>query len=103
MQANLGVEYDVAKLEGLTLTGDIVHTGERYANDSNSLKVDSYTTLDVGARYKTQFAGKPVTLKGMITNVTDKDYWGSVGGYPGYGYLTVGEPRTLKLSASFDF
>lgn len=102
-QANLGVEYDVSQIDGLTLTGDIIHTGDRYADNANTLKVDGYTTLDIGARYKTQIAGKDVTIKGVVTNVTDKDYWSSVGGYPNIGYLTVGEPRTLKLSASFDF
>ena len=67
------------------------------------------TPLWIWARYKTQLAGKAVTLKGVIANVTDKDYWSSVGGYEntagdnGAGYLTLGEPRTLKLSATFDF
>lgn len=103
MQANLGVEYDVTKFDGLTLTGDIIHTGNRYADNANTLKVDGYTTLDIGARYKTQIAGKDVTIKGVVANATDKKYWASVGGYAGNGYLTVGEPRTLKLSASFDF
>ena len=106
---NLGLEYDLPQLDGLTLTGDVIHTGKRYANDANTLKVDGYTTVDLGARYKTQLAGKAVTLKGVIANVTDKDYWSSVGGYEntagdnGAGYLTLGEPRTLKLSATFDF
>lgn len=106
---NLGLEYDLPQLDGLTLTGDVIHTGKRYANEANTLTVDGYTTVDLGARYKTQLAGKAVTLKGVIANVTDKDYWSSVGGYEntagdnGAGYLTLGEPRTLKLSATFDF
>ena len=106
---NLGLEYDLPQVDGLTLTGDVIHTGKRYANDANTLTVDGYTTVDLGARYKTQLAGKAVTLKGVIANVTDKDYWSSVGGYEntagdnGAGYLTLGEPRTLKLSATFDF
>ena len=33
------VEYDVAALEGLTLTGEIIHTGPRYADNANTLKV----------------------------------------------------------------
>lgn len=102
-QANVGLEYDVNRVDGLTLTGDINHTGDRYADGANTLKVDGFTTLDVGARYTTKFANKPVTIKGVVSNITDEKYWGSVGGYPGSGYLTVGEPRTLKLSASFDF
>ena len=103
LQSNVNLEYDVAALEGLTLTGDIIHTGARYADNANTLKVDGYTTLDLGARYKTLLAGKDVTLKGMVTNVTGEDYWQSVGGYADAGYLNAGEPTALKVSATFDF
>ena len=103
LQSNVNLEYDVAALEGLTLTGDIIHTGPRYADNANTLKVDGYTTLDLGARYKTVLAGQDVTLKGMVTNVTGKDYWQSVGGYTDAGYLNAGEPTALKVSATFDF
>ncbi|MFK3868816.1 TonB-dependent receptor [Psychrobacter faecalis] len=103
LQSNVNLEYDVAALEGLTLTGDIIHTGPRYADNANTLKVDGYTTLDLGARYKTVLAGQNVTLKGMVTNVTGEDYWQSVGGYTDAGYLNAGEPTALKVSATFDF
>ena len=103
LQSNVNLEYDVAALEGLTLTGDIIHTGPRYADNANTLKVDGYTTLDLGARYKTVLAGQDVTLKGMVTNVTGEDYWQSVGGYADAGYLNAGEPTALKVSATFDF
>lgn len=103
LQSNVNLEYDVAALEGLTLTGDIIHTGPRYADNANTLKVDGYTTLDLGARYKTVLAGQDVTLKGMVTNVTGEDYWQSVGGYTNAGYLSAGEPTALKVSATFDF
>lgn len=103
LQSNVNLEYDVAALEGLTLTGDIIHTGARYADNANTLKVDGYTTLDLGARYKTVLAGQDVTLKGMVINVTGEDYWQSVGGYTDAGYLNAGEPMALKVSATFDF
>ena len=103
LQSNVNLEYDVAALEGLTLTGDIIHTGARYADNANTLKVDGYTTLDLGARYKTVLAGQDVTLKGMVINVTGEDYWQSVGGYTDAGYLNAGEPTALKVSATFDF
>ena len=103
LQSNVNLEYDLAAVEGLTLTGDIIHTGARYADAANTLKVDGYTTLDLGARYRTTLGGKDVTLKGIVTNVTDEDYWQSVGGLPGYGYLNAGEPTALKVSATFDF
>ena len=34
---NLGLEYDLPQVDGLTLTGDVIHTGKRYANDANTL------------------------------------------------------------------
>ncbi|MCD1278338.1 TonB-dependent receptor [Psychrobacter sp. CCUG 69069] len=103
LQSNVNLEYDLAAVEGLTLTGDIIHTGARYADAANTLKVDGYTTLDLGARYRTMLAGQDVTLKGVVTNVTGEDYWQSVGGYAGAGYLNAGEPTALKVSATFDF
>ncbi|WP_201594242.1 TonB-dependent receptor [Psychrobacter vallis] len=103
LQSNVNLEYDLAAVEGLTLTGDVIHTGARYADNANTLKVDGYTTLDLGARYKTMLAGQDVTLKGMVTNVTGEDYWQSVGGYADAGYLNSGEPTALKVSATFDF
>lgn len=103
LQSNFNLEYDVAAVAGLTLTGDIIHTGTRYADAANTLKVDGYTTLDLGGRYRTTLAGQDVTLKGVVTNVAGEDYWQSVGGYPGSGYLNAGEPTALKMSATFDF
>jgi len=103
LQSNVNLEYDLTAVEGLTLTGDIIHTGARYADAANTLKVDGYTTLDLGARYRTMLAGQDVTLKGMVTNVTGEDYWQSVGGLPDYGHLNAGEPTALKVSATFNF
>ncbi|MER2012925.1 MAG: TonB-dependent siderophore receptor, partial [Psychrobacter alimentarius] len=83
--------------------GDIIHTGARYADNAHTLIVDGYTTLDLGARYRTVLAGQDVTLKGMVTNVTGEDYWQSVGGYTDFGYLNAGDPTALKVSATFNF
>jgi iron complex outermembrane receptor protein len=44
-----------------------------------------------------------VTLRARIDNVADRDYWASVGGYPGSGYLVLGNPRTFSLTASVNF
>ncbi|MNW08246.1 TonB dependent receptor [compost metagenome] len=51
----------------------------------------------------TEVQGKLVTLRARIDNLTNRNYWASVGGYPGSGYLVVGAPRTLSLSVSVDF
>ena len=61
-----------------------------------------WTRLDVGARYVMEVGGRLVTLRGRVDNVTDRDYWASSGGFPGRGYLVMGAPRTVSLSASID-
>ncbi len=63
----------------------------------------SWTRLDIGARYYADIAGRLLTLRARIDNLTDRDYWASAGGYPGQGYLVVGAPRTFVLSGSVDF
>ena len=103
LQANLGAEWDVPGVPGLAVDGRWAHTGASYANATNTLRVPGWNRLDVGARYMTEVQGKLVTLRARIDNLTNRNYWASVGGYPGSGYLVVGAPRTLSLSVSVDF
>lgn len=102
-RSSLGLEYDLASVNGLTLTGDVAYTGSRYANESNTLKVDGFGLLNLGARYETDIAGRGVTLRGVLENAANQKHWASVGGYPEHGYLVAGEPRTLKVSATMNF
>lgn len=102
-QGNLGLEYDVRALEGLTLESRITYTGSSYADSQNTLKVKGWTKVDVGARYIAMIGNTPITLRARIDNLTNKKYWESVGGYPNYGYLVSGSPRTFSLNASIDF
>ena len=102
-QANVNAEWDVPALDGLTLDGRIVFTGEQYVNEANTTEIDSWTRLDLGARYTLDMAERPVTLRARIENLTDESYWASTGGFPGANYLIQGNPRTLMVSASIDF
>jgi iron complex outermembrane receptor protein len=102
-QFNLGAEWDVPSLQGLTLTGRVVHTSSQYADASNLLEVPAWTRLDIGARYLASFGDQGVTLRAAVHNLTDRSYWASAGGFPGSGYLVQGDPRTVMLSASIDF
>ncbi|MCE3272061.1 MAG: TonB-dependent siderophore receptor [Ramlibacter sp.] len=103
MQATVGAEWDVPAMHGVALDARLVHTGSSYADAANTLKVPGWTRLDLGARYLTEVAGRVVTLRARVDNVTDRNYWASSGGFPGAGYLVVGAPRTFSLSASVDF
>lgn len=102
-QGSFGVEWDVAGVRGLSLDARVTATGSSYADAANTLKVAGWARLDIGARYVTEVAGKLVTLRGRIDNVSDRNYWASVGGYPNAGYLVLGNPRTFSLTASVDF
>jgi len=102
-QGTIGLEWDVPGVRGLTLDGRVIATGSSYADSLNTLRVPGSGRLDIGARYITEVAGKLVTLRARIDNVADRNYWASVGGYPGAGYLVLGNPRTYSVSASLDF
>lgn len=103
LQGNLGLEYDVKAIEGLTLESRVTYTGSSYADAQNTLKVKDWTRVDIGARYIALLGNTPVTLRARLDNLTNKKYWESVGGYPNYGYLVSGAPRTLSVSATIDF
>ncbi|MCE7507032.1 TonB-dependent receptor [Alloalcanivorax xenomutans] len=103
-QANLNLEYRVPQLPDLALDGRVIYTSSQYADEANTQKVDSWTRLDLGARYLIALNDSMfLTLRGRVENVTGEDYWASAGGYPGAGYLTVGAPRTVLLSATLDY
>lgn len=100
--ANANVEWDVATVPGMTLTGRVVHTGSQPANVSNTLEIKSWTRLDLGARYVFAAADKPVTLRFTVDNVANKRYWASA--FDTFSAaLLQGQPRTFKASASIDF
>ena len=102
-QGTLGLEWDVPGVRGLSLDARMITSGHSYADAANTLRVPGWTRLDVGARYITEVAGRLLTLRARIDNVANRDYWASVGGWPGAGYLVLGNPRTFSLTASVDF
>ncbi|MES5047823.1 TonB-dependent siderophore receptor [Rhizobium nepotum] len=100
VQANIGLEWDTPFLEGFTVSANVIHTGEQYINTANSLKIPSWTRLDLGARYKTEIENRPVTFRASVENVFDKDYWSGVASY---STIAQGAPRTFKISMTTDF
>ncbi|MFC4309431.1 TonB-dependent receptor [Steroidobacter flavus] len=100
-QGNVGVEWDI--LEALSVDGRVVYTSSQPASADNTLEIPSWTRLDVGARYAIKWDQREVTLRARVDNVTDENYWASVGGSFGANYLVLGGPRTFVVSASVDF
>ena len=98
--ANVGAEWDLPWLRGLTLTGGVNFTGQTYVNQANTQSVPSWTTFDFGARYATVIYGKSTTLRAGLLNAFDRNYWSGVASY---GTISLGAPRTLFASATIDF
>lgn len=103
LQMNLNVEWDLPFAKGVTISGRTVYTASQYADENNTMSIPSWTRFDLGARYNTKIFDKDVTFRAGIENLFDKDYWTSVGGYPGKNYLIASDPRTLTMSCSINF
>lgn len=89
------------------------YVGERWITDINDLKDDPYTTADIDARFdftSLGFAGTYLQIN--VINVTDEDYYGSLGtttsatpGQPGYSrpFAQIGAPRTAMATLRVAF
>ncbi|SDC45820.1 TonB-dependent receptor [Paraburkholderia lycopersici] len=96
---NLGAEYDVPWVQGLTLSARWTHTGPQYFDAANTMSIQAWDTVDLGARYSTSVFGRPTTFRANVYNLANKAYWSSTNG----GYLTMGAPRTVLFSMTTDF
>ncbi|MFB0613750.1 TonB-dependent receptor [Aurantiacibacter poecillastricola] len=99
---NTNAEWDLSFLPGVTLNGRVTHTGEQAAVSSGTLQLDSWTVVDLGARYVFAAGDNPVTLRLTLDNVFDEAYWASA--FDVFNpALLQGAPRTVKASASISF
>ncbi|MGY4304470.1 iron complex outermembrane receptor protein [Bradyrhizobium sp. USDA 4369] len=99
LQANLGAEWDLPWVAGLTLNGAVIYTGKQFIDAGNSQSIPDWTRLDLGARYTTAINGKKTVFRANIQNVTGESYWSSVASF---GTFFLGAPRTYLLSMSVD-
>jgi iron complex outermembrane receptor protein len=97
---NLGAEWDLPYMPGLTLSTRYIYTSSQYYNPTNTQKIPSWDRVDIGLRYKTRVLDRDVTLRAGVENLFNKDYW--AGASTNYG-LARGLPRTYLLSATVDF
>ncbi|HEN8801898.1 TPA: TonB-dependent receptor, partial [Pseudomonas putida] len=101
---NLGAEWDIPGVNGLTLTARGIHSSSQYLDQNNSKQIDGWERYDLGARYAFKVDATEVTLRASVENVLDDRYWSSAGASddsePG---LTLSTPRTYLLSATVGF
>ncbi len=85
---------------GLTLTGRAIYTSSMFYNQANTQSVPDWTRFDAGLRYTFEGVnGKPVVMRATVQNILNDSYWASAA----RGFLAVGAPRTVILSATVDF
>ncbi|VVE88847.1 TonB-dependent siderophore receptor [Pandoraea bronchicola] len=93
------IEYKVPYVPGLSVGGDIRYNGRTSLNPQNSLTVSGYTLINLGATYRTRVAGKDVTLRAAVSNLTNRKYWE----YQYDNYIKPADPRMVSLNAKIDF
>lgn len=98
---NLGADWDVPGVAGLSLNARAIHTAATPYDAENTLTLPSWTRYDLGARYRTKVMGKPVTFRANIENLLNEDYWLSSSSR--LTVATVAAPRTVLLSAEIEF
>lgn len=106
---NALVDYSVPNVPGLGFNVNMSYASRRPGNYTNTDYVSGYTVFDVGMRYRTKIAGKPVALRIGVDNITNRRYWANIAprGQSGYsgsdnGTGTLGAPRTVRASLQID-
>lgn len=98
--ATMGLSYQPTDKTNLFLRGN--YTGDsiiRTQGEKKEIIVPSYWVWDLGLRHTLDLAGYNATLGVTVYNLLDKDYWMASRG--DQVYLSL--PRTIMLSAQFDF
>lgn len=103
VRATAQLSYKVPSIEGLRLLSGMQYSSSKYANKEGTAKVGGYSVFNIGAAYKTNFAGHDTTFRFNIDNLFNKKYWRDVGAFMGDDYLFLGNPRTAQFSTTFSF
>ncbi len=96
----LNVQYDIPAVKGLSIDGQLEHTGGAYANRANTLKVASTNILSLGTRYNFTAFGYRATLRLQMTNLTNVYNWNVDGAS---GRLSPSTPRKYLVRLTADF
>ncbi|SDA82584.1 iron complex outermembrane recepter protein [Pseudomonas sp. NFPP33] len=90
-----------AQLGTWRVGGGTRYIGERTGDNADSFRLDSYTLADAFVRWEYPLLGHKTSLQLNLDNIFDKHYYPSTTG--SQLNVSVGEPRTARLSASVEF
>jgi len=91
--------YRVPFVPGLKVGVDGKYTGTTKIRAAGDLTAGGYTVFNLGATYNTRVAGKELTLRAALTNLTNKRYWG----FQYENYVQPADPRAISLSAKIAY
>lgn len=99
VQLNVGGEWDLRWMPGLTVNGAVIYTGRQFIDTANTQALPDWARLDLGLRYATLVGGYRTTIRANVLNVTGARYWTGVASF---GTFFQGTPRTYLLSVAVD-
>ncbi|PSW17639.1 TonB-dependent siderophore receptor [Photobacterium sanctipauli] len=82
------------------------YQGDRYADHANTLTLDAYTRVDVGASYKLKSGDITWDFRANVENLFDEDYFVGSGGSYSNGIIRdvhYGDERKFKFSVNASF
>lgn len=100
-QANLYADYSLNQwMQGLSINGGLYYGGRKAIDTINTWMADRYVRLDAGVKYTQKMSGGQQAIYRLnVDNLTDKRYLANTTS----GSLQFGEPRTVRVSASYSF
>ena len=98
--AKLYAEYRLPFARLFTLTGGTYYSGRVYQNGLNTVMLPSIFTADLGARFSSEIAGHPLTLRLNATNIANRRYW-ITDTFQGQNF--TGPPLNIAVSGTFAF
>ncbi len=99
--SRLDVEYGPKEWNGVSIDVRVENIKQGFADTANTLKLSSYTTLNLGARYRFETFEVPTTLRLRVENVTNTYAWELQGGNNKF-FSYIGE-RRYSMSIAADF
>ncbi|MFT4175136.1 MAG: TonB-dependent siderophore receptor [Luteolibacter sp.] len=107
-QVNLWSVLEIPQVPGLALTANARFVDKQYLDQHEGFATDSYTVVDLGARYRFKAADADWTVRLNVQNVLDERYYESgevwdQGTVWGGGAMSYGAPIAATLSLQVEF
>jgi len=94
----VNLNWDVPRAKGFALDCNLMETGSAPFDAANSMRVPSWTRLDLGARYRLG-RERAITIRAQVENVSNERFWISVFS----GGLAPAGPRVVIIAISKSF